>query len=316
MGKTTVFRREELMTSSLDLGGYELDLADYATTGMRIVAVASTGGGKTNAGLLIAEQLSEQGWVTCIFDPEGEIEALFGGAVSSPDELKKALAKRDRKILVIPARTPSEFVPYGEVILEAADTHRKPLLVVADEGQLWSNAKARKKNNIGEASDILNDFVERGRKRSLDLFITAHRYTGSLNRSVFGNKSITLIGNVSDPTAWSALAAQFKGTRIGFSDLMALGTGEFFAFTRRGVEKVRLPMSKALAKVAPKARPIRPDLPVTFSQWDRALREIPTVRLGQLTDPVVSLLGQAAGLTTEQIVVGSRALHEEMEARA
>ena len=48
-----VIRREEFLTSSLDLGTMSVDLQDYATTGLRIVTVGPSGIGKTNAGLLI-----------------------------------------------------------------------------------------------------------------------------------------------------------------------------------------------------------------------------------------------------------------------
>src|SRR5690242_6238754 len=94
-----VFRREELLTAGLSLGSIDIDLADYATTGLRVVTVGPSGIGKTNAGLLIAEQLAKQGWVSVLVDPEGEIEELYGKAVAGVDELRQALAARakDRK---------------------------------------------------------------------------------------------------------------------------------------------------------------------------------------------------------------------------
>lgn len=311
-----VFRREELMSAALDLGSVQIDLADYATTGLRIVAVGPAGIGKTNTGLLIAEQLAAQGWVCVLADPEGEIQAMYGDAVKDEDELAKALAKRNKNFLVVSARDPGEFVPFASVIMAAAEEHRKPIFLMIDEGQLFSSARRRKKNGIGEASDFVNDFVERGRKRALDLFLTAHRFSGSLSRSVFSNKNLTLIGCQEDPTAWSSLAAQFRGSRIGFEQLQALGPGEFFCFHRRGVEKVMISMAEAMQKVAPKARVVKPALPSTFSQWDRALREIPTARLEALSMPVVGLLGAVAGLTNQQLLSGGRALRDELEARA
>lgn len=311
-----VFRREELMTAALDLGGVDVDLADYATTGLRVVTVGPSGIGKTNAGLLIAEQLAEQGWICVLVDPEGEIEALYGDAVADPEELAGTLARRDKRFVVVGARDATEFVAYGKVILAAADEHRKPIFLVIDEGQVFSSSKRRKKGDIGEASDVVNEFVERGRKRALDLFLTAHRFSGSLNRSIFSNKNLTLIGCQEDPTAWSALAPQFRGSKIGFSELQALAPGEFFCFSRRGVEKVVMPMAKALQRVAPKARLVRPALPTTFSQWDRAMCEIPKPRLEALTAPVVGVLGTIAGLTNQQLLSGGRALCDELESRA
>ena len=85
---------------------------------------------------------------------------------------------------------------------------------------------------------------------------------------------------------------------------------------RRGIEKVRLPMAAALQAVAPKAQVVRRTLPATFSQWDRAMRAIPTERLLALTDPVVELLGAIAGLTPPQMLAGARALGDELELRA
>jgi hypothetical protein len=70
-----------------------------------------------------------------------------------------------------------------------------------------------------------------------------------------------------------------------------------------------------LKKVAPKAKAVKPLLPATFGQWDRMLREIPTERLEELTDPIVNLLGAVAGLTTQQMLSGARALQDELDSR-
>src|SRR3546814_19584765 len=90
-----------------------------------------------------------------------------------------------------------------------------------------------------DLAGIINQFAERGRKRALDLFVTAHRYTGSIHRSLFANKNLTLIGCQEDPTAWAALAPQFRASKIDFNDLNALAPGELFCFSRRGVDKLK-----------------------------------------------------------------------------
>ena len=61
-----VIQRDEMLTAQLDLGGAPIDLAEYATTGLLAVAVGPRGMGKTNAGLLMAEQLAAQGWVSVL----------------------------------------------------------------------------------------------------------------------------------------------------------------------------------------------------------------------------------------------------------
>jgi ABC-type cobalamin transport system ATPase subunit len=71
-----VINRQEMLTATLNLGGAPISLADYATTGLAAVAVGPRGCGKTNACLLMAEQLSEQGWVAVLIDPESELDAL------------------------------------------------------------------------------------------------------------------------------------------------------------------------------------------------------------------------------------------------
>lgn len=309
-----VIRREEMLGAVLELGGAPLDLSDYATTGLMAVAVGPRGNGKTNAGLLMAEQLSKQGWVSVLIDPESELASLYGDAVENAEDLRTRLTERDEPILVVSARDATEFIPYGRVILEVADLVRKPVFVVIDEGQLFSAAKKRQ-GDIGEAADIINEFVGRGRKRALDVFVTALRYTGTLHRSVFGNKNLTLIGCQEDAAAWSALAPQFRASKIEFSDLSALGPGEFFCMSRRGIEKVRMPMARALAKVAMKAKVVKKTLPATFNQWDRAMRAIPKERLEALRDDIVSLLGTVAGLSAQQMMAGQRALQDELEAR-
>lgn len=309
----SVIQRTELVDAYLDLGGQLIDLEDYATTGLRVVAVGPSGVGKTNAGLLIGEQLSDQGWVSVLVDPEGEIESMYGQAVDAA-ELRRVLEKRDRKIVVVAARDATEFIPFGKVILEAADTHRQPMFVMLDEGQVFS-ASRKRKNDIGIASDLVNEFAQRGRKRALDLFMTATSFTGSLHRHIFANKNLSLIGCQEDPAAWAALAPQFRSSKIEFRDLAALGPGEFFCFSRRGVEKVRMPMAAAMKQVALEAPKIKPALPTTFSQWDRAMRDIQTARLKALTDPIVNLLATVAGLSPQQVMSGRRALEDELECR-
>lgn len=309
-----VQNRKELMSATLDLGGAPIELADYATTGLRIVTVGPSGIGKTNTGLVIAEQLADQGWVCVLIDPEGEIESMYGAAVSDAEDLADRLESHAEPFLVVAAKDATEFIPYGRAILEASEAHRKPIFVVLDEGQVFSAGRKRR-DDIGEASDIVNEFAERGRKRSLDLFLTAHRFTGSLHRSIFANKNLSLIGCQEDPTAWSALAPQFRASKIEFAHLAALAPGEFFCFSRRGVEKVKVPMAKALQRVAPKATTVRPALPATFSQWDRAMREIPTERLQALTEPVISLLATVAGLSGQQLQSGRAALEDELACR-
>jgi hypothetical protein len=308
-----VVRRTELADAYLIFGEHIVDLEDYATTGLRVVAIGPSGVGKTNAGLLIGEQLAEQGWVSVLVDPEGEIESMYGDAVDA-DELRRTLEKRDRSIVVVSARDATEFIPFGKVIFEAADAHRQPIFVMLDEGQVFS-ASRKRKNDIGIASDLVNDLAQRGRKRALDLFMTATSFTGSLHRHIFANKNLSLIGCQEDPAAWAALAPQFRSARIEYRDLAALGPGEFFCFSRRGVAKVRLPMAEAMKKVALEAPKIKPALPATFSQWDRAMREIHTARLQALTDPVVDLLSVVAGLTPQQVMAGRRALEDELACR-
>lgn len=314
MGRS-VIRRSEMFDATLNLGGAPIDLSEYATTGLLGLAVGPRGNGKTNAGLLIAEQLAEQGWVSILIDPEGELESMYGDAVENADKLRDLLAERKQPIIVVSAKDPGEFIPYGMAILDAAEEHRKPLFVFIDEGQLFSAAKKRS-DGVGEAADIISQFAERGRKRALDLFVTAHRYTGTLHRTLFSNKNLTLVGCQEDPTAWAALAPQFRASKIEFGDLHALSPGEFFCFSRRGVEKIRMPMAEALQRVAPKAKAAKRTLPATFSQWNRAMREIPTKRLEAITDTVANLLGAVAGLSAQQMLSGSRALQDELEARA
>lgn len=309
-----VIRRREMIGATLDLGGAPIELDDYATTGLLAVAVGPRGNGKTNAGLLMAEQLSEQGWVSVLIEPEGELESLYGAAVEGPEDLVARLESRQDSIIVVSAKDATEFIPYGRAILEVSDRVRKPLFVMVDEGQLFSASRGRK-DDVGEAADIINDFAGRGRKRALDLFITALRYTGTLHRSIFGNKNLTLVGCQEDATAWSALAPQFRGTQIDFNDLNALAPGEFFCLSRRGIEKVRMPMAKALGAVAPSARRAKRALPQTFSQWDRAMREIPTRRLQALTPEVIQLVSSIAGMSLQQVMAGEAALASELEDR-
>ncbi|MBN8909716.1 MAG: hypothetical protein J0H99_24660, partial [Rhodospirillales bacterium] len=85
--KRNVIRRDEMLGAPLELGGTPITLDEYATTGLLAVAIGPRGNGKTNAGLLMAEQLSVQGWVSVLIDPEAELESLYGDAVADPEQL-------------------------------------------------------------------------------------------------------------------------------------------------------------------------------------------------------------------------------------
>ncbi len=77
-----------------------------------------------------------------------------------------------------------------------------------------------------------------------------------------------------------------------------------------------MPMADPLKRVAPKTRAVKQILASTFSQWDLAMRELPTKRLHAITDSVLALLGAVAGLSSQQLLSGTRALHDELEGRA
>ena len=81
----SVIHRTEMFDARLELGGQPIELSEYATTGLVALAVAPRGQGKTNAGLLIGEQLAEQGWVSVFIDAEDELESMYGNAVADPD---------------------------------------------------------------------------------------------------------------------------------------------------------------------------------------------------------------------------------------
>jgi hypothetical protein len=306
--------RPEMLEAELVFGRTTVALADYVTTGLVSVAVGPPGAGKTTAGLVIAEQLAEQGWVSVLIDPEGELEGLYGNCVASPDELRERLTHRDVPIVVVKARDAAEFVPYGRVIFEVADAVRKAMFVMVDEGQLFSVSRCNAEEVV-EATNIVNELVGRGRKRALDVFITAHRFTGTLQRMVFAAKNLTFVGRLEDHTAWSSLAPQFRAAKIDYQDLSALGTGEFFCISRTGIEKIRMPMAQALEGVAPKARQVRRPLPSGFREWSRAMKEIPTPRLKRLTPEIIALLSTVAGLPGHQVATGARALQDELESR-
>src|SRR5438105_59619 len=109
--KRTVVYRHEMFDAILNIGGTPIALANYATTGLFVIAVAPRGCGKTNAGLLMAEQLSDQGWVSVLIDPEEELQSMYGDAVADPDELADRLQERDQPIVVVSAKNATEFIP-------------------------------------------------------------------------------------------------------------------------------------------------------------------------------------------------------------
>lgn len=309
-----VIQRTEMLSATLNMGGRPLHLADYVTTGLMAMAVGPRGCGKSNVGLLMAEQLSKQGWVAVLIDPEDELAGLYGEAVKDEEDLRAKLTLREQPILVVNAPDASAFVAYGRVVMEVADSLRKPIFLVIDEGQIYSSPRSRK-GDLGEASDLINDLVGRGRKRALDIFVTALGYTGTVHRTLFRNANLKFIGCLEDPTGWAALAPQFRSAGLDFGDLHSLAPGEFFSVSRNGIEKVAMAMAGSLKEVAIQTPDAARLLPKTFTQWDAAMVGIPTPRLRRLTGPVISLLASIAGLTASEIDSGVLALQDELETR-
>lgn len=310
--KRELIRRDEFLGASLKLGAATVDLASYAATGFRMVVAGPSGCGKSNAMMLAMEQFVALGWVAVIVDTEGEAEGLYGDAVSSPEELHDLLRSRARPVIVVSASEPAEFIPYAEQVLLAADTYRKPLLLVIEETQLfWAVGRSSTRTDIGRSTALLYDIASRGRKRCLDLIASTTRPSGITG----SGSNLNLFGQTQDSRAWEALRTTFRGTNLGFGDLMALSPGEFFCFGPRGLDKVRLPLAKSLSHIALKAPARKATLPGTFRQWDRAMRSIPTERLQALTPEVVSLLCVVAGVAPDQKSEGSRALSDELVAR-
>jgi DNA helicase HerA-like ATPase len=87
------------------------------------------------------------------------------------------LRGRHHPILVVPVRHTDDFLHYGRRA-DVVDEERKPVFLMVDEAQIFS-ASRKRKESIGEASDLMNDFTERGRKRALDC---SSRRTGSAAR--------------------------------------------------------------------------------------------------------------------------------------
>ena len=77
--------------------------------------------------------------------------------------------------------------------------YRRLGIMLAREGLVMNHKKLRRLYR----EEKLQVRRRGGRKRALDLFITALRYTGTLHRSIFSNKNLTLIGCQEDPTAWA-----------------------------------------------------------------------------------------------------------------
>jgi hypothetical protein len=229
----------------------------------------------------------EQGWVSRA-DRSGRrdrIDVRQGrrrrrGAARAPREARSP-------IVVVSAEDASEFIPYGRAILEAADQDRKPIFVMMDEGQVFSAPKKREgrhRRGLRHRQPVRRARPQ-ARARPLPHGAALHRLAASLD---LRHKNLSLIGCQEDPTAWAALAPQFKASKIEFGDLAGARARRVLLLQPRGVEKIRMPMAEALKRVAPKAKAIKPKLPTTFSQWDRAMREIPTPRLRRSRDPVVA----------------------------
>ena len=158
-----VIQRDEMLTAQLDLGGAPIDLAEYATTGL--LAAVGPRAVWARPTRVVDGRAARGAGLGRRADRPGERDGVvYGAAVRDAEHLGSLLETREQPMIVVTARDAAEFLPYGRAILDAAERIRKPLFVVIDEGQLFSATKKRKED-VGEAAEIINEFAGRGRKR-------------------------------------------------------------------------------------------------------------------------------------------------------
>ncbi|WP_231864417.1 helicase HerA domain-containing protein [Sorangium cellulosum] len=223
--------------------GYQLDLSDYARTGLRVGIWASSGRGKSFGVGVLCEELLAAGIPVVAIDPEGELYTLrerfrvlvLGGAhadlplPSGERAAEIALARvLDEGLGLIvdlsdqpTSRSQQEAaLPFLERLWVLLSERRAPAAVVIEEVHIFAP-----QSGASLTSDILHRFAKQGRKRGV-LLVVASQRTQAVSKELMSQLNFPAIGGFEIERDYDAVRALVDGHT--FEEFRALPAGEFF----------------------------------------------------------------------------------------
>ncbi|WP_437925479.1 DUF87 domain-containing protein [Sorangium sp. So ce291] len=232
------------MSPTLSLcDGYQLDLSDYARTGLRVGIWASSGRGKSFGVGVLCEELLAAGIPVVAVDPEGELHTLrerfrllvLGGAHADlplPSGERAAALALARVLdeglgLVIDLSDQptsraqqSAALPFLERLWVLLSERRAPAALVVEEVHLFAP-----QSGASLTSDILHRFAKQGRKRGVLLAVASQR-TQAVSKELMSQLNFPAIGGFEIERDYDAVRALVDGHT--FDEFRALPAGEFF----------------------------------------------------------------------------------------
>ncbi|MGK3985721.1 DUF87 domain-containing protein [Sorangium sp. So ce136] len=232
------------MSPTLSLcDGYQLDLSDYARTGLRVGIWASSGRGKSFGVGVLCEELLAAGIPVVAVDPEGELHTLrerfrllvLGGAHADlplPSGERAAALALARVLdeglgLVIDLSDQptsraqqSAALPFLEQLWVLLSERRAPAALVVEEVHIFAP-----QSGASLTSDILHRFAKQGRKRGVLLAVASQR-TQAVSKELMSQLNFPAIGGFEIERDYDAVRALVDGHT--FDEFRALPAGEFF----------------------------------------------------------------------------------------
>lgn len=223
--------------------GFQLDLSDYARTGLRVGIWASSGRGKSFGVGVLCEELLAAGIPIVAIDPEGELYTLrerfrvlvLGGAHADlplpsgerAAEIALARVLDDGLGLIVDLsdqptnRSQQEAaLPFLERLWVLLSERRAPAALVIEEVHVFAP-----QSGASLTSELLHRFAKQGRKRGV-LLVVASQRTQAVSKELMSQLNFPAIGGFEIERDYDAVKALVDGHT--FEEFRALPAGEFF----------------------------------------------------------------------------------------
>lgn len=221
----------------------QLDLADYAQTGLRVGIWASSGRGKSFGVGVLCEELLAAGVPVLALDPEGELFTLrerfrvlvLGGEhgdlplptgeQAAALVLTRAIDEGLGLVLDLSDRATSRAqqeaaYPFLERIWVLLSERRTPAALVVEEVHVFAPQAG-----ASSTSDILHRFAKQGRKRGV-ILVAASQRTQAVSKEFMSQLNFPAIGGFEIERDYDAVRAVVA--EHSFDEFRALPVGEFF----------------------------------------------------------------------------------------
>lgn len=223
--------------------GYQLDMASYTRTGLRVGIWASSGRGKSFGVGVFCEELLAAGIPVIAIDPEGELHTLreqfrvlvLGGEQGDlplPSGSAGIRFALDRALdggvgLVVDLsekpsnRSQQEAArPWFETLWMLISEQRRPAALVVEEVHIFAP-----QSGSAITADIMQRFAKQGRKRGA-ILVAASQRTQAVSKEFMSQLNFSCIGGFETERDYDAVKAVVDGH--SFDEFRALEPGRFY----------------------------------------------------------------------------------------